>query len=340
MLCAGLAACDHGTARTATFRARPDSTAAGDLQGPFTGQVDDAATRDPVPGALVYASWTYEAGQGPPQPMGFRFALASTDANGQYQIAKVKDPPEGRLTAFHLVIYKRGYVAYRSDRRFRDLGPRLDFAQEYNKVKLERWNSNMSHARHLRYVGGGPAIAALTAWEMDEAAMELSGGLRSTKMSSDLLSNLADDRVIAAQLLGEAEIKSITGFDGRFESGPLNDEADTDSYSSQHFKAVGQPEVFDIALRLWRLDPSGTQERFAELESSLPGVAIRNDVADRSLLATEGAIQGFAFMDGRRGIVVLITCGTGQCTEIDQLVALARKVHENIQAFVPLSTTP
>ncbi len=338
-MCLGALGCDHSTARTAAFRARPDSTKAGDLQGPFSGQVSDAATHDPVSGAFVYASWTYESGQGAIQPMGFRFAVASTDANGRYQIERVQSPPAGRLTDFQLVIYKRGYVAYRSDRRFQDLGPRFDFAQKNNEVQLDRWNSGLSHVRHLRYIGGGGPLASLTAWEQDEAAVELSGG-GSSKMSSDLLSTLSDGRLIAAQLLGEAEIKDITGFDGSFESGPLNDEADTDSYSSQHFKALGQPEVYDVALRLWRLDGDASQERFSELESTLPGVSLRNDIADRSLLAVEGDIQGFAFMDARRGLVVLITCGKGQCSKIEHLVEIARKVYENIQAVMPQGSAP
>jgi hypothetical protein len=323
--------------RTAPFRARPDATVPGKLVGPFSGQVNDAATGDPVAGALVYGTWTYQAGNTAGQPAGFREAVASTDANGRYLIARPKNAPKGKLINFHLVIYKRGYVAYRSDRRFADLGPKLDFAQRNNEVVLERWHSDLSHARHLRYVGGGAPIAALSAWEQEEAAAELSGSRAAgAGISSDLMSSLADDRLIAAQLLGGEEIKSITGFDGTFESGPLNDEPGTDTYSSQHFKALGQPEVFDVALRLWRLDAEAAQKRFSELQDTLPGVSERSDVADRSLLAVEGDIQGYAFMDGKRGLVILITCGKGQCREIDQLVDIARKVHQNIEAVVPL----
>ncbi len=324
--------------RGASFRARPDSTEPGRLAGPFDGKVSDASTGDPVAGALVYGSWTYQDGGAAGQPAGFREAVASTDSNGRYLLKKPKAPPAAKLVNFHLVIYKRGYVAYRSDRRFSDLGPKFDFAQHHNVAVLQRWHSELSHARHLRYVGGGAAIAALTAWEIDDAAGELSGNrqLRGAGISSDLMSSLADDRVIAAQLLGGEEIKTITGFDGNFESGPLNDEASTDTYSSQHFKALGQPEVYDVALRLWRLDAAGAQKRFSELTDSLPSVVERRDVADRSFLAVEGDIQGYAFMDGRRGLVVLVTCGKGQCSKVEQLVDIAKKVYENIEAVVPL----
>ncbi len=332
-------ACSTAATRTAPFRVRPDSTEAGNLEGPFSGQVKDSASGDPIPGALVYATWTYERGDGVAQPTGSAEAIASTDANGRYSITHPEETaPEGRLTAFHLVVYKKGYVAYRSDRRFADLGPRFDFAQKHNAVSLDRWHSEHSHVRHLRYVGGGSALAALTAWERAEASAELSGERReaASQLSSDLLDTLSDSRLIAAQLLGESEIKDITGYEGSFESGPLNDEADTASYSSQHFKALGQPEVFDVAIRLWRLDEERAKQRFSELSETLPGVTERDDVADKSLLAIEGDIQGYAFLDTKRSLVVLITCGKGQCKEQSQLIALASKIFSNIEAVVPL----
>jgi len=288
----------------------------------------------------VYGTWTYERGDGVTQPAGFAEATASTDANGRYRIERPSDPKaHTRLAAFHLVIYKKGYVAFRSDRRFSDFGPRYDFAQKHNAVRLKRWHSDLSHVRHLRYVGGGSALAALTAWERSEASAELSGlnTAGTAAISSDLLDSIADDRLIAAQLLGEREIKNITEFEGSFESGPLNDEADTASYSSQHFKALGQPEIFDVAIRLWRLNAEGAERRYTELAETLPGVTERDEIGDHSLLAIEGDIQGYAFMDKRRSLVVLVTCGKGQCQEQQQLIDIALKIYKNIEAVVPLS---
>ena len=64
-LAAGLAACaPPPSPRVATFRARPDDVVAGDLAGPFTGRVVDAANQTPITGALVYASWSFERGHG------------------------------------------------------------------------------------------------------------------------------------------------------------------------------------------------------------------------------------------------------------------------------------
>ncbi len=352
------AACSHSQPRTAPFHARPDSTKAGDLAGPFSGQVLDSASGDPVSGAVVYASWTYHAGTGAPQPTGFRQAIASTDANGRYKINAVhrlkrkngdnQSVPEGRLTDFHLVIYKRGYVGYRSDRRFSDFGPRRDFAQTLNQVELARWNSTQSHVRHLRYIGGGGPLNALTDWERIPAGDELNGISKEGGMTSDLLASVTDDRIIAAQLLGETEIKNITKYDGSFESGPLNDEADTDTYSSQHFKALGQPEVFDVAVRLWRLgvEDGAATKRYEELLTTLPGVSelptekLPMQVSFRSMIAVEGDIQGIAFLDDKRGLVVLITCGKGQCSELSQLGKVAQQVYSNIEVVMPLGQTP
>jgi hypothetical protein len=335
-----LVGCAAQPVRTAPFRARPDSVAAGDLRGPFTGRVIDASSGAPVAGALVYASWTFEAGAGLPIAAGFRDHVASTDANGNYAIPSVSElggspPGDARLTDFTLLVYKRGFVAYRSDRRFDDFGPRMDFAQRQNQVRLERWRDDYSHVRHVRYIGGGNAVVALTAWEVDEAIAELSG--TRTKGPGELVPGLADGPyVVAAQLLTEADIKAQTRYDGSFETGPLADEPDTASYSSQHFKALGRPESFDIALRLWRADAGNSQQRYEELAETLPNVQAIDEIASRSMRAAEADIRGVAFLDGPRGIVVLLTCGRGLCANVEDAVALTRKVHARIEALWPI----
>lgn len=335
-----LSACATQPVRPAPFRARPDSVDAGDLRGPFTGRVIDAASGAPVAGALVYATWTLESGSGLPIPGGFREHVGSTDASGNYAVPATATPGPGtRITDFTMVVYKRGFVAYRSDRRFADLGPRLDFAQQNHQVLLERWREDYSHARHLRYVGGGAAVAALTAWEAEEAIAELSG--TRTKVPSELLPGVGDGPyVVAAQLLTEADIKAQTRYDGTFETGPLQDEPDTTTYSSQHFKALGRPETFDVALRMWRSEPGEAQERYDELASNLPGAEIRDEIASKSFLAEEAAIRGVAFLDGPRGLVVLLTCGKSQCPSADDVVALARRAHERIVRLWPVTAAP
>ena len=335
------AACHRAQVRPAPFRARPDSVDAGSLLGPFDGRVLDAGNGDPVTGGLVYGTWTFQSGYGLQAPSHVREAVTSTDASGRYRIPRLDDLPSGaHLTDFTLVIYKRGYVAYRSDRRFEDLGPRLDFAQRQNLIKMDRWRAEYSHVRHLRYVGGGPAIAALTAWETDEAAAELSGLKEGPRVASDLIVS-GGPGVTASQIVNDVDIRSMTGWDGSFETGPLNDEPDTDVYSSQHFRALGQPETFDVAVRLWKVDSEASRGRYRELGEMLPGVKQTGEIADQSFRATEKdpksghEILGVAFVDEKRGIVVLLTCGTAQCKSIDTLVAIGRKAYDRVRRAVP-----
>lgn len=330
-----MAGCTGTVVRTAPFRARPDSVAPGDLRGPFTGRVLDAASGEPIAGAMVYTTWSLQTGYGFTRPAGHEEFVTSTDATGRYTIPRLESKLGGKqLSGFVLIVYKRGFVAYRSDRRFSDLGPRRDFAQRDHEISLERWRSEYSHARHLRYVGGGAAIASLTRWEVDDAAAELSGQTTSFRVTGDPFARVR--RLVAAQLISEAEVKAITKYDGRFETGPLGDQPDTSEYSSQHFKAIGRPESFDIAIRVWKVGLRAAQARYARLSEDLPGSNQLNEIADRSLRATQGDIYGVAFLDARRGVVVLMTCGQGQCNTSDQAAAIAKKMHANIEKLWPL----
>jgi len=327
--------CVDTAIRTAPFRVRPDSAEPGALQGPFTGRVVDATTHAPIAGALIYAAWTFERGTGLAEPAGAKEFVGSTDAAGNYKVPKLdRMPPGGRVTEFTLLVYKRGFIAYRSDRRFADLGMRMDFAQDDNQVLLERWRNDLSHARHLRFVGSGTAVAALTQWELGDASAELDG--RRPRDSDDLRPGRGEGQyVVAAQLLTESDIKARTKYDGGFETGPLSDEPDTATYSSQHFKALGRPETWDVALRLWRLDPGKAQERYDELLTQLPGIVEKDEVASRSFVATENDIRGVGFFDAPRGIVVLMTCGSNQCLSADDAAALAQIVYGRIKSLLP-----
>jgi hypothetical protein len=334
----GSGACVDSAVRTAPFRVRPDAPDAGSLYGPFTGRVLDATTRTPVAGALVYAAWTLERGTGLTEPAGAREFVGSTDASGAYRVPALDGVPRGtRVTDFTLLVYKRGFVAYRSDRRFTDLGPRMDFAQRDNQVLLERWRSELSHARHLRFVGSGTAVAALTQWELADASAELDG--KRAPGGDDLRPHRGEGQyVVAAQLLTEADIKSRTRYDGGFETGPLSDEPDTATYSSQHFKALGRPETWDVAIRMWRLEPGKAQERYDELLTQLPGVAEKDDLANRSFVANEAEIRGVGFLDAPRGVVVLLTCGSSQCTTIEDAQALAGTAYVRLKSLVAAPT--
>jgi len=327
------AACVESSIRTAPFRSRPDAADPGSLRGPFSGRVLDATTKAPIAGALVYAAWTLERGTALAEPAGSREVVGSTDAGGNYRISALPSlPAHARVTDFTLLVYKRGYIAYRSDRRFHDLGARMDFAQSGNQVLLERWRNELSHARHLRFVGSGTAVAALTSWELADASAELEG---KRPAGDELRPGREGNYVVAAQLLSDTDIKARTKYDGQFETGPLSDEPDTATYSSQHFKALARAETWDVAIRLWRLEPAKAQERYEELLSQLPGVTEKDDIASRSFIANENDIRGVGFLDGTRGVVVLMTCGANQCTSMDDATSLAQGIYNKLKQLVP-----
>ena len=330
-----LASCADTPIRTAPFRTRPDAAEAGSLIGPFTGRVIDGTTHAPIAGALVYGAWTLERGTALLEPAGSKEFVGSTDAGGNYKVPTLAALPEGaRVTEFTLLVYKRGFIAYRSDRRFTDLGLRMDFAQHGNQVLLERWRNELSHARHLRFVGSGTAVAALTQWELGDASAELDG--RRLPGSDDLRPGRGEGQyVVAAQLLTETDIKARTKFDGSFETGPLSDEPDTATYSSQHFKALGRPETWDVAIRVWRLDPGKAQERYDELLTQLPGVQEKDEIASRSFQAAEKEIRGVGFLDAPRGVVVLLTCGSNQCISPEDSGALAQTIYGRVKTLLP-----
>jgi len=339
LLLAAAPACVESSVRTAPFRVRPDAPDPGSLHGPFNGRVVDSTTHAPIAGALVYATWTLERGAGLPEPAGAREFVGSTDAAGFYKVPALGKIPRGvRVTEFTLLVYKRGFIAYRSDRRFADLGPRMDFAQDGNQVLLERWRTDLSHARHLRFVGGGTAVAALTQWELADASAELDG---KRAAGEDIrIGRTEGQYVVAAQLLTETDIKNRTKYDGGFETGPLSDEPDTATYSSQHFKALGRPETWDVALRMWRLEPGKAQERYDELLTQLPGITERDEIASRSFVALEGDIHGVGVLDGPRGVVILMTCGANQCTSADDATALAKTAYDRLKTLLPVVAPP
>lgn len=348
MLAAITVACGGPQVRPAPFRERPDSVHPGDMRGPYDGRVLDSETGRPIAGALVYASWSFIQGEGLNGPGGVREYLASTDANGRYEIPRLNDLPHGvRLADFRLVVYKKGYVAYRSDHRYRDFGPRTDFAQRHHEVRLEKWRPDLSHVRHLRYVGGGAALAALTAWELPEAAAELSrqpgkgtlagerDGGRGNGGGTDAGDTASPRRILDAdELLLVDDVKRATGYAGTFDVGKLGDDPTSAEYDNVHLRARGRPETYDIALRVWMLDEGEAQRQFGRLLEELPNAQPRDEIGDRSLRAASDAkdIFGLAWLDGKRGIVALLTCGAALCRSHEVVLGLARMVHERIDA--------
>jgi hypothetical protein len=318
---------------TAPFSVRPDSLEPADLLGPYDGLVFDAETDRAVSGATVAASWAFERGIGLTGPAAVREVVVETGADGRYRIPRLRDLPGGgtmRLQRFTLIVYQRGYVGWRSDHRFPTGDRRRDFAQRGARVRLEKWQDDLSHFQHLAFLGGGAAVRKAAAWEVQPASLELEGVAPGRRAPPEEAPVAGPAPLDATPLLSEEEVRGVTGFAGPFEIGRLGDLPRTEFYDSRHFRAQGRTEQYDVALRVWRLGQAGAEAQYNRLAAELPGAEPRDEIADASLRARTPDVLGLAFLDRDRGIVVSVTCGTAQCTDPAMLLRLARLIEARL----------
>ena len=328
-------ACAAPGVRPAAYRMRPDSVRIGDLRGPFDGRVVDADSGLPIAGAQVQVSWTVVAGRVLPAPVAARELVTVSDATGRYSVSGLALPSHGVLADVRLLIFKRGYVAWRSDRRFDDFGARTDFTQTGHEVRLERWHSDVSHVRHLRYVGGGPLLVELTRWETCDAAAELAGRGACGEASPTVPRSARAVAFDAAALLGANDVRELTGQPGDFTVGELGGEPTSARYDSVHLRDSARSEQHDVAARIWLLGPGEAQAHYARLLGELPGVKETNELGDRSLRATSAAgdVLAVGFLDGRAGWVVLVQCGSARCATHEIALQLAARIRERLPAL-------
>jgi len=317
----------------APFPARPDTVMPGDLLGAFDGQVVDAQSGKPIAGAIVQASWAFETGRGLVAPAGGSVTTVATDNDGRYVIDRLSDLPSARarVAAVTVVVYERGYVAYRSDRVFDNAvggaRARTDFSQHQNKVKLDRWSGTYSHVKHVRFVGGSGPLKRALGSEVVEASLELtSGGPQKGATTAPVAETPGAPTLDATPLLSVDELRAVTGYGGQLTVDKLADLPTTPSYDSRHFKAVGKPETFDAALRVWKLAPADAEKRYDKMLAEIPHAEKKDEVADRSLRGYDGRIVAIAALDRARGVVIELTCGLDQCRDADQAAALLRRV--------------
>src|ERR1022692_640747 len=205
----------------APFPVRPDSVRPADLLGPYDGMVVDADSDRPIAGATIAASWAFESGIGFHAPAGAREVVVETGADGRYAIPRLDDLPEGasaRIRRFTLVVYHRGNVAWRSDRIFPGRTMRRDFSQRGARIRLDRWQTNLRHAPHLVFLGGGAKVRAAAAWELQAAALELDGErvpITRPRMEGAAATTLPPLDI--SKLLSDDEIRGVTGYVGKFE---------------------------------------------------------------------------------------------------------------------------
>ena len=164
-----------GPVAKAPYARRLGSGEVGSLIGPFDGLVIDQSTASPLSSALVVGTWAFQEAGGIAVPESAYSVTAVTGSDGSYSIPSV---PAGRqfaglLRRFTLVVYKAGFVGYRSDVRFDDRSPRHDFVQRGNVVRLDRFPQGESHARHLVFLGSGAALRGAAQAEIIQAGLEL-----------------------------------------------------------------------------------------------------------------------------------------------------------------------
>lgn len=317
----------------AAFPARPDSLQPADLLGPYDGVVVDADTDRPIAGAVVAGSWAFERGIGAQGPVDAEELVTETGADGRYMIPRLQNLPAGlstRLRRFTLIVYRRGYVGWRSDRLFPQGKPRLDFSQRANRVSLERWQTSLVHAQHLAFLGGGAKLREASAWEATAARLELDGESAARRGALDAAARLDAAMLDVSSLLTEDEIRGVTGYVGRFDVGKLTDLPTTEFYDSRHFKAEGRPESYDVGLRVWRLGSAAAEVQYQKLTGELPGATHTDEIGDLSFRARSGAIEGLVFLVRDRGICVSLTCGSSQCAEPAQILRLGKLVESRL----------
>ena len=274
----------------APFRLRPDTTVWGSLLGPFDGTVVEASTGSPIAGALVVGTWAFEDEGALPVPAGSYATSVVTAADGSYSLP-VLPARERRLSLlrrFTLLVYKAGYVGYRSDYRADDGTPRHDFAQLNNKVRMDRLATGESRLRNLVFLGGGGLVQRAAQAEVIQAALELAELQPDRKPAASPAAKDAADTVgadagkttsagrpardaadagppsLAQQLLS---LTDVEGLASQKEARVYETKAAPErslifnpplsvQYSGVHYRAADRPESHDILLRAYRL-PSG-----------------------------------------------------------------------------------
>jgi len=325
------------------FPSRPDSIRPADLLGPYDGKVIDGETDRPIAGATVAASWAFERGIGVPGPADAEEVVVQTGADGRYVIPQLDRLPTGlsaRVRRFTLIIYQRGFVAWRSDRRFPGTTPRRDFSQRGNVARLDRWQPAFTHAQHLLFMGGGAKIREVAAWEAQQASLDLEGETGGGRMSADGEETRATAVLDIGALLTDDEIRGVTGYVGSFEKEKLSDLPTTEFYDSRHFKAVNKPESFDVGLRVWRLGVAAAEAQYQKLRRELPKADVTDEIGDASFRARSGDIGGLVFLVRDRGVVVSLTCGSGQCTDPAQLATIGKLVESRLSDLPPAPPLP
>ena len=140
------------------------------------GTVIDAKTGQPIEDAVIHVDWAIKKGvSGLQYEKDYAVAETVTDINGKFKVSGVLNPFVSPPT---VVIYKKGYVAWRNDYIFPDYQHRAGFEWKGDKViNLEPFK-RYSHSQHVLFLRSGLSLNASSklsqayAWEDSLATKE------------------------------------------------------------------------------------------------------------------------------------------------------------------------
>lgn len=335
--------------RPAPFVGAQDQVTDSSLLGPFDGQIVDETTGEPIREAVVVGVWSYDRGDGFIAPYGSQTVRVTTDEAGRYRIASPRGAIRGssvRLVSFHLVAYRRGYEAYRSDTLFAGAS-RTDFSVRHNRVELRKWRESGSHADHLVFLAAPPEIAKVSRWERAQANVELYkrlGGATAVELPSfegpNIVTTEPDEEQLwldARALLPPEEVRLRTGDTEAFDTQDLPDLERTDYYHGVHLKAAGRGEEWDVAYRVWHDPPDGLDGVVETFGATLPDVPVSTEVTAETWVLDDENVRAVAFVDRELKVGVLLTCGGKQCADIDTAIILAKFISTRLEQ---LATVP
>ena len=324
--------------RPATFVGARDQITDATLVGPFDGQVVDAATGEPVGDAVVVGVWAYDRGDGFIGPHGSETYSTTTDQAGRYRIPPTRLGVRAsalRLVSFHVVVYKRGFLGYRSDARAEG-GPRTDFAVRHNRVELRKWRENDSHAEHLLFLATPKVLRKTTLWEQDLANLDLfrqHGGAGGPAVAGSEAGPTGPADALwldASAVLTPDEVRTRTHYSEPFVVEDLPDLARTDFYHGVHLQAQGREEPWDIAYRVWRAPPGGMDPVVATIQETMGAVKPTAEITPETWLLSAEGVHAVAFVDREQQIGVLLSCGDQQCVDLETAIILAKGLYRNL----------
>ncbi len=324
--------------RPARFAGARDRVTDVTLRGPFDGQVVDETTAEPVQGAVVVGVWSYDDGDGLIAPSGSEVIEVKTDQAGRYRLPSAPMRKRGahlRLVSFELIIYKRGYVGYRSDRTL-DGRPRTDFTLRHNRAEIRKWRDTDSHAEHLVFLAAPASVVQLSSWEREAANLDLYrrlGGDAAGPASTDPEPTATLQLLDAQALLPPEDVRRRTGYTDAFDIKELGDLARTHFYHSVHLQAVDRDEVWDVAYRVWKDPPGGLAPVVETFEATLPQVEVSAEITAETWIYDSDDVRVVAFLDRERNVGVLLTCGAMQCIDIETVIILGSVVFDNLDAL-------